>query len=115
MPYIRLRSEFRISGESPAIEQIVVTGVNGERIGFVVDHVIGEHQTVIKNLGKLYKEMETVSGATILGNGTVALIIDAAKLVKHVEATRGGPWVSEGFGGLQGQSRSLPQNNLWLG
>ena len=74
VPYIRLRSEFGISGNSPDIEQIVITGVNGERIGFVVDHVIGEHQTVIKNLGNLYKDTDTVSGATILGDGTVALI-----------------------------------------
>jgi two-component system chemotaxis sensor kinase CheA len=87
VPYIRLRSEFGISGESPDMEQIVITGVNGERIGFVVDHVIGEHQTVIKNLGKLYKETDAVSGATILGDGTVALIIDAVKLVRNVEAT----------------------------
>ena len=86
VPYIRLRSEFGISGNSPDIEQIVITGVNGERIGFVVDHVIGEHQTVIKNLGNLYKDTDTVSGATILGDGTVALIIDAMKLVRNVEA-----------------------------
>jgi two-component system chemotaxis sensor kinase CheA len=86
VPYIRLRSEFGISGDAPAIEQIVITGVNGERIGFVVDSVVGEHQTVIKNLGRVYKNVDSVSGATILGDGTVALIIDAMKLVKTVEA-----------------------------
>ena len=95
VPYIRLRNEFKITGDSPDIEQIVITGVNGERIGFVVDHVIGEHQTVIKNLGKLYKDTDTVSGATILGDGTVALIIDAMKLVRNVEATEVGPWLSK--------------------
>ena len=87
VPYIRLRSEFRIAGDAPEIEQIVITGVNGERIGLVVDHVIGEHQTVIKNLGKIYKDVETVSGATILGDGTVALIVDVAKLVRNAEMT----------------------------
>jgi two-component system chemotaxis sensor kinase CheA len=87
VPYIRLRHEFKIPGEAPPVEQIVVTGVNGGRVGFVVDRVIGEHQTVIKNLGKLYKNVEAISGATILGDGTVALIVDTMKVFRHVEMT----------------------------
>ncbi len=84
VPYIKLRDEFGINGDSPIIEQIVIAGINNERIGFVVDSVIGEHQTVIKNLGKFYKDVDAISGATILGDGTVALIIDVLKLVKNV-------------------------------
>ena len=85
VPYIRLRKEFNIPGQEPPIEQIVVTGRNGERIGFVVDNVIGEHQTVIKNLGKFYRNVEGISGATILGDGTVALLVDVPKIAKNVE------------------------------
>lgn len=85
VPYIRLRSEFEIQGEPPALEQIVVTSLNGSRVGFVVDKVIGEHQTVIKNLGKLFRDINGVSGASILGDGRVALIIDVRKLVEDVE------------------------------
>jgi two-component system, chemotaxis family, sensor kinase CheA len=85
VPYVRLRKEFNIKGNAPPIEQIVVTGINGDRVGFVVDRVIGEHQTVIKNLGGLYKEVEGISGATVLGDGTVALIVDAPQLIKNVE------------------------------
>jgi two-component system chemotaxis sensor kinase CheA len=85
IPYIRLRNEFGIPGERPPIEQIVVTGKNGERIGFVVDTVIGEHQTVIKSLGKFYRNLEGISGATILGDGTVALLVDVPKIAKNVE------------------------------
>jgi two-component system, chemotaxis family, sensor kinase CheA len=85
VPYIRLRQEFEIEGEPPPIEQIVVAGVNGSRIGFVVDKVIGGHQTVIKSLGKFYEDVEVVSGATILGDGTLALIVDAARLAAGVE------------------------------
>jgi two-component system chemotaxis sensor kinase CheA len=48
---------------------------------------MGEHQTVIKNLGRFYKDVEGVSGATILGDGTVALIVDIPKLIKNVELT----------------------------
>ncbi len=89
VPYIRLRREFGIEGEPPPIEQIVVAGINGARMGFVVDKVIGEHQTVIKNLGRLYRSADAVSGATILGDGTVALIVDVAKLTRNSETTQG--------------------------
>jgi len=76
VPYVPLRELFRINGGRPAIEQIVVVELNGYRIGFAVDQIIGEHQTVIKNLGKTYKDAQGFSGATILADGTVALILD---------------------------------------
>jgi two-component system chemotaxis sensor kinase CheA len=86
IPYVPLRERFAIAGEAPAIEQIVITEVNGQRVGFVVDQVIGEHQTVIKSLGRAYKSVEGISGATILGDGSVALILDIPNLLQSVEA-----------------------------
>ncbi|WP_277058981.1 chemotaxis protein CheA, partial [Trichlorobacter lovleyi] len=83
-PYINLRDEFEITANQPEIEQIVILSVNGKRIGFVVDDVVGEHQTVIKTLGKLYRDVRGISGATILGDGTVALILDPGLLVQSV-------------------------------
>jgi two-component system chemotaxis sensor kinase CheA len=47
-----------------------------------VDQVLGNCQTVIKNLGRFYRHVQLVSGATILGNGTVALILDPERLVQ---------------------------------
>jgi two-component system chemotaxis sensor kinase CheA len=85
VPYIRLREQFFIQGEPPDIEQIVIVGVEGHRVGFVVDEVIGEHQTVIKTLGRVYKDIEGISGATILGDGTVSLILDVPRLVQIAE------------------------------
>ncbi len=81
VPYINLREQFMINGGKPEIEQIVIARVDEQRVGYVVDDVIGEHQTVIKSLGKFYKHVEGVSGATILGDGNVALILDAPKLM----------------------------------
>ena len=69
-----------MEGGLPHVEQIIITEAGGDRIGFVVDHVIGEHQTVIKSLGKVYKHIDGISGATILGDGTVALILDTNRL-----------------------------------
>ncbi|BCA80676.1 chemotaxis protein CheA [Desulfuromonas sp. AOP6] len=85
IPYIDLRRQFAVDGERPTVEQVVITRVNHQQIGFVVDHVIGEHQTVIKSLGRFYRGIEGVSGATILGDGSVALILDIASLLKAVE------------------------------
>ena len=49
-------------------------------MNIIVDHIIGNHQTVIKPLGKLFKRIEGLSGSTILGDGSVALILDIFKL-----------------------------------
>ncbi|MFP5212827.1 MAG: chemotaxis protein CheW [Acidobacteriota bacterium] len=86
VPYIRLRDRFGIVGAVPEIEQIVITEGVGGKVGFAVDQVMGEHQTVIKNLSRIYRNVEGVSGATILGDGTVALILDAQKLIAQVES-----------------------------
>ena len=85
VPYIRLRDRFAVNGNAPEIEQIVITECPGGNVGFVVDRVIGEHQTVIKNMGRIYRNVDVISGATILGDGTVALIMDVPKLVQGVE------------------------------
>jgi two-component system chemotaxis sensor kinase CheA len=82
LPYIRLREYFNIRSERPEIEQIMVVETEEGRYGFVVDEVLGDHQTVIKNLGRVYRHVQFVSGATILGNGTVALILDPQRLVQ---------------------------------
>lgn len=85
VPYIRLRELFRLDGEGPDIEMIVITEVDGDRVGFVVDHVLGEHQTVIKGMGRAYKSTRCISGATIMGDGSVALILDLPELVGLAE------------------------------
>jgi len=87
VPYIRLRDCFGSSGERPAIEQVAVTTVEGKRFGFVVDGVVGQHQTVIKSLGRMYQDVRGLSGATILGDGTLALILDVPALLRSVEQT----------------------------
>jgi two-component system chemotaxis sensor kinase CheA len=84
-PYICLRDQFAIPGARPDIEQIVIVSVRGERIGFVVDFVVGEHQTVIKPLGVLYQDVRGISGATILGDGSVALILSPGDLTQMAE------------------------------
>lgn len=100
IPYIRLREFFGVTTERPEREQIMVTEAEGGRYGFVVDEVLGDHQTVIKHLGRLYRQVQSVSGATILGNGSVALILDPQRLVQEVvrgmtRSSRGRPPLME--------------------
>jgi len=82
VPYIMLREQFDIAGKQPDIQQIVVVELENRKVGFVVDQVIGKHQTVIKSLGKVYQNVAGLSGATILGDGTVALILDVFRLAQ---------------------------------
>ena len=83
IPYIPLRKTFDIPGDIPDIQQIVITQVSGQQLGFVVDNVIGEHQTVIKSLGPMYRDVTTISGGTILGDGSIALIINLMQLMQQ--------------------------------
>ncbi|MBI5100999.1 MAG: chemotaxis protein CheA [Nitrospirae bacterium] len=89
VPYIRLREQFSMDGDRPEREQIVIVRQDGQKVGFVVDKVIGEFQTVIKTLGRVFRDVTGVSGATILGDGSVALILDVPQLLEVV-GKRGG-------------------------
>ena len=78
LPFIRLRDFLEYRSSVPDREQLVVIQTEDNMYGIVVDQVIGDHQTVIKNLGKVFKDARGFSGASILGNGQVALILNIA-------------------------------------
>ena len=80
-PYLCLRELFRDPSDEPELEKVVLVRHGGERVGLVVDRVVGSHQTVIQSLGRFYAGIPMVSGATVLGDGRVALILDVAGLV----------------------------------
>ncbi|KQT45654.1 chemotaxis protein CheA [Methylobacterium sp. Leaf456] len=81
VPFLRLRSLFSAEGEPDPHQKVIIVSVGETRIGLVVDQIIGNHQTVIKSLSKLHADVATFSGASILGDGTAALIIDIGQLV----------------------------------
>ena len=83
LPFIRLRDLFSIAGSPARGENIVVLKYGGQRVGLVVDALLGEFQTVIKPLGTIFNQSKYISGSTILGSGDVALIVDVAKLVRQ--------------------------------
>lgn len=81
VPYLRLREVFGLKGQGDEHEKVVIVSSGEGRVGLVVDQIIGNNQTVIKQLSKLHSGIKSFSGATILGDGTVALILDTAHLV----------------------------------
>ena len=84
MPVVDLEQVFRVPRDAPAASSImVVVEAEGGRVALRVDELIGQQQVVVKNLESNYRRVDDVSGATILGDGRVALILDVASLVRR--------------------------------
>lgn len=81
LPYLRLADRFDIPRKQNARECLVVVQCGDQRAGIVVDRFVGEIQAVIKPLGNLLSGMRGFSGSTILGDGSVALLLDIPALV----------------------------------
>jgi two-component system chemotaxis sensor kinase CheA len=88
IPYIDLRKVFAIQGAPPSISKIVLVRHEDQRIGLVVDRVMDTHQTVIQALGPFFRNIEVVSGSTVMGDGRVALILDVAGVVRLADNPR---------------------------
>jgi two-component system chemotaxis sensor kinase CheA len=83
IPIMDLHKVFAIDSTVKNITESLLVVVEGEgkKVGLVVDDLLGQQQVVIKSLESNYKPVPGIAGATILGDGTVALILDAGRLV----------------------------------
>lgn len=81
VPFLRLRTLFAVEAPVADFQKVVVVSSGGSRVGLVVDRIVANNQTVIKQLSRLHAQINGFSGATILGDGTVALILDVPQLV----------------------------------
>ncbi len=81
VPMISLRSLFRSNGPLPARQELLLTRHAGQRVGVTVDRLVGRVQAVIQSLGEGLHGLSRFSGATILGDGTVSLILDLSAVV----------------------------------
>ncbi|HEX2956835.1 MAG TPA: chemotaxis protein CheA [Chitinispirillaceae bacterium] len=84
VPFVSLRDIFNIQGKPPEHEQIIIVHTHDQTLGFVVDSVEGKHQTVVKTTGRLFSNVKEVIGATILGDGRIALILDVNCIAEKV-------------------------------
>ena len=85
MPVIALEKVFQVPrfDFDKTSNIMVVIEAEGSRVALMVDELLGQHQVVVKNLESNYRKVPNVSGATILGDGKVALILDTAGLVRR--------------------------------
>lgn len=86
LPFVRLRRFFGLPGSAAGRQNIVVVKYGAQRIGLVVDTLLGEAQTVIKPLSKVFAQVRGVAGSSILGSGDVALILDVPSLVQRASS-----------------------------
>jgi two-component system, chemotaxis family, sensor kinase CheA len=84
LPLVDLRDHFSHEGPPARRQNVVVVRYAEHKAGLVVDDLLGEFQTVIKPLGKLFGALRGISGSTILGSGAVALILDIPALLNQI-------------------------------
>jgi len=82
---IDLRKELEFKGKPPRQENVVIVRYKDMYVGLIVDRIVGEHQAVLKSLGKYFANQEYISGGSILGDGSIALVLDVNKLIKQME------------------------------
>jgi len=85
LPLVRLEKIFDLNksnGENKENIYIVVLGLAEKRLGAVVDGLIGQKEVVIKSLGSYLNNVKGIAGATILGDGSVRMIVDVAQIFK---------------------------------
>lgn len=82
IPFINIRKEFGYKKMSGTDKSQIIVVSDGEReVGISVDYIVGEYQAVVKPIGKYYRNQDFISGATILGDGSIALVMDTHKIV----------------------------------
>lgn len=82
LPCLDLRTVLGVMEPPPPIQHVVVFRYGETSVGLIVDQLHGEIKTVIKPLGQLYRHVTCISGAGILGDGSIALFLEAGKLVE---------------------------------
>jgi two-component system chemotaxis sensor kinase CheA len=87
IPFINLREEFGYKTDSSLKSQLIVVNTGDRKVGICVDMIVGEYQAVIKPIGRYYRKQDFVSGATILGDGTIALVLDTNKIIEQFTQT----------------------------
>ena len=92
LPFISLRDAFAVPGQLPERPSVVVVRSGETKAGVLVDQLLGEIQTVIKPMSRIFRHLRAVCGTSILGTGEIALILDVHQLIQRsVDDTRRAP------------------------
>ena len=82
VPLVPLRRVFGIAGPAPLVQRVIVVRYERASAGLVVDAIEGQRQTVIRPLGRLFRDVPGISGSTLRTDGRVALVLDVARLLR---------------------------------
>lgn len=88
IPYINIKELFKIEGESQDEENLVIVNQGRQKVSLIFSDIYGEYQAVIKNMGSIFNDLDFFIGASILGNGSIAYIIDSYKLLKRIKSKK---------------------------
>jgi len=106
LPVVSLRALYALDADEPERSSVVVLQAGSRRYGVLVDTLLGQYQTVIKPLGRMFKSLRGMSGSSILGNGEVALIFDVNSLCQMAAEA------AEPSGPTPERNRSIPTEGL---
>ncbi|WP_422000908.1 chemotaxis protein CheA [Roseovarius mucosus] len=82
VPFLRLRTLLDCAEERNTLQNVIVVSAASLRVGLAVDRILGTNQTVVKQMSRLHAGVKSISGATILGDGSVALVLEVGNLVE---------------------------------
>jgi two-component system chemotaxis sensor kinase CheA len=85
MRIVDMRTSLNMGGTPPEESVVVMVKYKDSRVGLVLDKVHGEHQAVLKSLGKYFSKQEYLSGGSVLGDGSIALVLDTNKLIRQLK------------------------------
>lgn len=85
IPFVDIRQIFGLATNPPSVHKIIVINKNNQLFAIMVDKIIGDHQAVLKPLGRMFKENQYLSGASILGDGSLSYVLDTVKLLSYAE------------------------------
>ncbi len=81
--YLDLREIFEENKTSDDETQLILVKYEDKKVGLIVDDVIGEYQTVVKPPGRFLKKLKNISGASVMGDGTISFVIDTNRLIYY--------------------------------
>jgi len=84
IPFVHLRDIFKIKAEIPEKEKIIVIQKQTQRFAIIADSIIGSYQAVLKPVGDVFRKQKFIAGASVMGDGNLAIMLDTSKLLLKI-------------------------------
>lgn len=81
--YLNLRELFHEEPADIATQQLLLVNYEDKKVGVLVDRVVGEYQTVVKPLGRYLRKIDIISGASVMGDGSISMVLDTNRMIHH--------------------------------